>query len=157
MIQLRAKTNPFDDIVRFLGALEHPDAADQDYIADSIRQGFAENFANEQNGDGTPWAPLAPATVTQRGSAHPILVRTGLGRASFTQQGATDHIQRLITQPGGWTLEVGSENEIMMMHATGTRYMPARPMGELSDRAERNVERRMDAYIARLEAQILGD
>lgn len=31
----------------------------------------------EQSPDGTPWEPLKPATVKQRGSAHPILRRSG--------------------------------------------------------------------------------
>ena len=48
---------------------------------------------------GTPWAPLAPATVKDRqkkgyGGPHPMLVREGTLRESFREGGA-DHVQEI--------------------------------------------------------------
>lgn len=156
MLHLRAKDNPFDHLEELLARLERLDAGDQDDIADAVRDGYAQNFANESNGDGQGWAPLAESTVKQRGSAHPILVRTGLGKDSFIKKNAADHIQNFITRAGGWTLEVGSESEIMNLHKTGTSRMPARVMDELSAKAEEKIERRIDSVIERIEWQILG-
>lgn len=42
-----------------------------------------ENFDSEGAASGEPWQPLAPITVEERGSAHPILHRTGRLRRSY--------------------------------------------------------------------------
>lgn len=156
MLHLRSNDNPFDPLADLLARLENITAGDQDDIADAVRAGYADNFTNESSGAGQGWAPLAEATVRQRGSSHPILVRTGLGKDSFTKKSAADHIQTFIARTGGWTLEVGSQSEIMNLHKTGTSRMPARPMDELSAKAEERVERRIDSVIERIEKQILG-
>ena len=42
-----------------------------------------ENFASQSSPEGDAWAPLAPATVEERGSASPILERSGALRAGI--------------------------------------------------------------------------
>jgi hypothetical protein len=54
-------------------------------VGEVVRDINRSRFQSE--GDGQ-WAPLAPSTVRQRGSAHPILDDTGGLKASLTRRGA---------------------------------------------------------------------
>ncbi len=48
---------------------------------------FPKHFARQ--GGESPWAPLAPSTVKERGSSRPILIRTGSYRRSIRRLKAT--------------------------------------------------------------------
>src|SRR5260221_14777116 len=65
-------------------------------IGDDLRADFALNMASEGAlfagaFAGSQWAPLAESTVRQRGSAHPILWRTGALGASLADRGGAGH------------------------------------------------------------------
>jgi phage gpG-like protein len=100
-------------------------------IHEVIIPAIRENFESE----GRPkWKPLADSTVIARGSAHPILIRTGK-----LFEAATDpsiwHVTPTSASVGVFPLLYG------IFHTTGTQYgrrvMPARPFMSLTheDRA----------------------
>jgi hypothetical protein len=83
-----------------------------------------QQFATEGGGS---WAPLAPSTVKGRGSAHPILIRSGRLYRSLTDRGAEGAVysEGAETLTLGTDVRVGSWN-LGLLHQLGTRYMPAR-------------------------------
>ncbi|MBX6772694.1 MAG: phage virion morphogenesis protein [Chloroflexi bacterium] len=78
-------------------------------IVQSVRRNF------EAEGRPERWAPLARSTVRQRGSAHPILVRTGRMRRATRA-----------TRPSGRTIRVINDVPYARYHHTGTARMPQR-------------------------------
>lgn len=129
-----------------LDRLNRLSASDVKPIVDTIRAGFAENFASERAGN-TPWTPLAPSTVLDRithgfGGAHKILQRTRSYLGSF--QGGGDHIERTLPDSNGLTIEVGSRHTLTSFHEAGTSRMPARPVAVLSQETEQHVFAELD-------------
>lgn len=111
-------------------------------VADDFREMVAEQFATEGRAEGTPWAPRksSPVGATRRvarlgrGTASPLLIRTGALRDSFTRRGASGSIEKI----DGQALSIGSRLPYAIFHQFGTRRMPARPIIVLSD--ERNAK-----------------
>ncbi len=101
-------------------------------VLDDIGDRFLDIELAQFRSEGTrsrAWAPLAPSTVRQRGSAHPILDDTGTLRRSLTLPEAPDSVRRLTAT----SLLIGTEVEYARYHVTGTRNpdgtvrMPRRP------------------------------
>jgi len=109
-------------------------------IGDLVRSAFASNFANESDGDGEPWYWLADWTRRERiyegyDPDHPILVRTGGYKGSFTDPGAA--YQETFVMEGGFRIEFGSEDERVTLLEGGDSYvLPPRPVTIIGAGAE---------------------
>src|SRR5260221_5243779 len=96
---------------------------------------FAGAFAGSQ------WAPLAESTVRSRGSAHPILWRTGALGASLADRGGPGNGFNV----GSDFLEGGTSLEDALFPQQGTRTMLARRVvGLVWERGSRIVRRTSD-------------
>ena len=165
MITLTADRNPFDDLIDFLNRVENPGSGERSKVAIAITRGFAENFSNQQSGDGARWEPLAPMTVFQRrqlgfAGERPILVRTGTYRASWVQAGAPGHVEVFERTGSGWVLEVGSEDERVEELSRGRSGplfpMPGRPVLPLPESAQTNIGDTLDFIFAEIGKQTHG-
>lgn len=82
------------------GVLRFSDGPDVGKITNPIREGFAQNFADEAGGPhGTPWQLLAKRTSDEREQLgfdphHPILERTGGYKSSWIDRMSGDHFER---------------------------------------------------------------
>lgn len=147
-ITLQADRNPFDALIAFVNQVENPGSGERTKVATAITRGFADNFSNEQSGDGQKWEPLAAMTVNERrelgfAGEHPILVRTTRYRASWIQANAPGHVEVFEKTGTGWLLDVGSEDERVQDLSEGRQGplfpMPARPVLPLSAKAEADL------------------
>lgn len=135
MIRLRPDDRTSAEIAEFIGKIDEMVTPGQDAIRpiqETIRAGFAFNFAAER-GDDRPWAPLAPFTMRERRRLgfppdHPILVRRGEYRASFTEEGHPAHVSEWSAAGGRWIVEEGSRDERADHLEFGTWRIPARPV-----------------------------
>lgn len=160
MLSLNAKINPFADIAKLIARLNAPTSTETEPITQEIRAGFAENFAGEQTGQGRPWAALRPFTIAERtrlgyGGQHPILVRTGSLRSSYTARGS-DSVNELTPDSTGWVLAVGSQHRNALKHEQGEGRVPARPVTPLSPGRENEIADRVFEMIQRIERQTAG-
>lgn len=90
-------------------------------VREVLVPGIKLNFAVEGR---PPWVPLAPATVRRRkGSAHPILIRTGLMRRRSTQINVWD-----VDKKKAWPRWLDFKATYAKYHQGGTKHMPARPI-----------------------------
>ena len=143
------------ELATFLERLGNiPPPASRKAVADTIRQGYMENFRSESAG-GVPWAPLAPSTIKDRirrgyPGPRPKLVRTGDYRRSWTQPGG-DHVEEWHQGAGWWNVVVGSTDYRVPLHERGTGRMPARPVNRLSDKAMMYIYYRMENYFRQQE------
>lgn len=98
-------------------------------VIPSIRKNFAV--------EGRPaWAPLAPATVLDRGASGPILDRTGRLKRVATQFNIWSYTRDSATITG-----LDSRVKYAKYHQGGTRKMPARPFVMLQNEDEEEIER----------------
>ena len=100
-----------------------------------LQQGLLDNFVSEGHNSGRPWAQLKASTVRRRGSAHPILVRSGrlrLGVSSARCEYKNNQIEMTVADP-----------EYAVYHQTGTRRMIARPPLGLSQEMVSDVAEEM--------------
>jgi phage gpG-like protein len=160
VLSLNAKVNPFTDITKLIARLNAPSSTDTEPVTQAIRDGFAENFAGEQTGAGLSWVPLRPFTIAERtrlgyGGAHPILVRTGSLRSSYTAQGG-DSVNEFTPDGSGWVLAVGSQHPNALKHEQGEGRVPARPVTILSPQRENTIADRVFEMIERIERQTAG-
>lgn len=84
-------------------------------------------FAHEETVDGTPWAPLKPATIKRKGNDR-ILVEHGALIASLVTVGGPNNIAEVHPQE----LIFGTSDPKALFHQYGTSKMPARPPVGLS-------------------------
>lgn len=157
-LTLTAKTNPFEGWIRAARAIARPPAAQLRPVEEAIRHGFARNFTQQSSGDGTPWAPLAPATIAERirlgyPGPRPILVRSGALRSSYTNPNGQDTFYDFRSRLDGFEMEAGSDMEKAHELEYGRDNMPARPVSILSALAERQVLDAMDQLVDRLVQQ----
>jgi phage gpG-like protein len=96
-------------------------------LADDFLTVNKRQFDSEGGNSGT-WAPLAPATVRRRGSAHPILNEHGDLRESLTQRGGKGSVRTV----GPHELFVGTDVDYAHFHQSGTSRMPRRRPVELT-------------------------
>lgn len=150
-------SNPavLDDLTRFVDRLSNPTPQFTAQIEDAVRAGFAQNFATESAG-GDPWEQLAFDTMLDRvvkgfPAAHPILVRTGDYRASFTDRQNSNAFMEFTATDDGWTMDIGSSDGRVEELEGGTRIIPARPAAVLSPDAENNVFAVLERLILQLE------
>ena len=116
MITLTATEESRQDVqelAAFFEGLSYPTIEMQQGVGDIVRRMFGEHFDAEGSPASGPWTNLADWTKEEReflgfSRAHPILQRTGSYRRSFTIFPSLDSFQELMTQPSGWTLELGS-------------------------------------------------
>lgn len=135
MIRLTPDERTQIEIADFIARIDEMIAPGEDAIRpiqQTIRAGFAFNFAAER-GDDRPWAPLAPVTMRERRRLgfppdHPILVRRGEYRDSFTEEGHPQHVSEWNAGAGRWTIEEGSRDERIEHLEIGTWRIPARPV-----------------------------
>jgi phage gpG-like protein len=125
-------------------------------IADDFREMIAQQFASEGRAGGTPWPPLAAATLRRKRAGAAILFRTGALLESLRGPSGANHVEEI----GPDTLTLGSRLPYAIFHQLGTRRMPARPIIVLSDaRTERWVEivrGRIEEKVALLGTKELG-
>ncbi len=131
-------------LLRRMDALRQPAPADYAPIQDAIRAGFAINFANEE-GDDRPWFPLAKRTEDQREAlgyprAHPILVRSGDYKRSFTDADDPDHISEEEIAAGLWRISEGSADYRGGLLEFGNERTPPRPVTILGKSGEGRIE-----------------
>jgi len=167
MLSLEAQGDPFESLVDFVKAIVAPGQNEKRAIEDAVRAGFAENFNNESSGNNQRWKPLAGRTNADRSrrgfpTEHPILVRTGGYRASFTVMGATNSLSEVESTGSDWTLYVGSSSNRHILEFGGTTiiqgkqvYVPPRPATLLSDQAESNIASVIERVIAQIEDRTL--
>lgn len=162
MISLQpADDKAFDGVAHMLDRLRNLSNSDQANVANAINRGFASNFDNERAGDGGDWNRLRPFTIADRKrkgfGPGPILDRTGQYRRTFTNRGASGHVEKFRATRTGWTLESGSDDEragvLEYGGYTGTgRFVPPRPASFLSDVSENRVFDALDAITDRIMA-----
>ena len=167
MLNLEAQGDPFESLVNFVKAIIAPGQNEKRAIEEAVRAGFAENFANESSGDGSSWTALAGRTNVDRQrrgfpTVHPILVRTGGYRASFTVPGSTNSLAEVESSGGEWTMYVGSSDNRRILEFGGTTiiqgkqvYVPPRPATLLSDQAQDNIASVIERVIAQIEDRTL--
>ena len=168
-VELTADKDPFAELVKFIDRIGHPTEAEQRIVSEPVRAGFAENFAGEHNGVGEPWPQLSALTNADRERQgypreHPMLVRRGVLKASWTELGRSDHVEDLEVDGSGWSLFVGTSNERARLQEFGgtTRIrgreaiIPPRSVGILSDRVEGNIGSGIEQMIESINAQLLG-
>jgi phage gpG-like protein len=167
MLNLEATQDPFEALVNFVKAIVNPGQNEKRSIEEAVRAGFAENFANESSGNGDEWKPLAPKTNIDRRkrgfpTQHPILVRTGRYRASFTVPGSANSLVEEESTGSEWTMYVGSSDNRRILEFGGITiindhevYVPPRPATILSDQAESNIASVIERVIAQIEDRTL--
>jgi phage gpG-like protein len=143
---------------RLIASIVQPDARLVTTIADAIREGFAESFRSESSA-GDPWEPLAAWTIAERirqgyGGEHPILVRGGDYRRSWVDDGHPDHVSRIELGGNEFSVVEGSSHAYAATHEMGGttdtgHTVPPRPVRLLSEDAEREIERRILAWLTR--------
>lgn len=79
-------------------------------IGEALLETTKERFADETDPDGAKWTPLKPVTVAERGSANPILMRSG------ALKGSIDY------QVEGSTLKVGPSSVYGAVHQFGHTF-----------------------------------
>lgn len=100
-------------------------------VGDEALEIIDQSFERERTPTGTPWAPLAPATVERKGH-DTILVEEGDLKESFDTE--------VQFSPLNKKLVVYSEDEKLKYHEYGTVNMPRRPiMGPLARRLNDDV------------------
>lgn len=152
MISLEPTAESLHDLNEFLQRLTDlgdPPPHAVESVQDAIRAGFAQVFASEGAAGEAPWAQLAEATQRERQRlgfppAHPILVRTGDYRASFTDAGHADHISEWSAGAGVWRIAEGSSHPLAQFHELGTSRMPARPATRLGAQLEAQIGAALD-------------
>lgn len=130
-------------------------------ISSAIRQRFAENFTRQGSGAGA-WASLRPRTISERrrlgyAGAHPILVRSGRYRASFTEEGASDHFSEFRRVGSYWMISEGSDDERGPELEIGvpSRNLPPRPVTLLDDTQEARIGDVVDYIMLQIEAEVI--
>lgn len=122
-------------------------------IGNSIRAGIAANFAGERAGDEYPWMDLARSTQIERrllgyNPQHPILVRTGEYRASFTEAGHPLHYASFTITAAGFTVEIGTEDERAEVLEFGDDlHIPARAATYLDEESLGHLSRTLHDLI----------
>lgn len=151
MIRLRPDERTEQEIAEFIRRIEELLRPGKDAIRpiqEAIRAGFALNFTGER-GDDRPWAPLARRTMHERRMLgyqpdHPILVRSGAYRDSFTDEGHPLHVTEWSSEAGRWIIEEGSTDERADVLEFGAGYVPARPVTILGKAGEDRIARVLD-------------
>lgn len=144
MIRLTLTPQSRKEFERFLDLadeLGNPGADAVRPLQEGIRAGFEMNFASEGRQGGEPWAALAERTQRERErlgypAEHPILVRSGSYRDSFTDEGHPNHISDWSADGGRWLIEEGSSDERVEELEYGRWDMPARPVTILGEAGE---------------------
>lgn len=149
-----AQTLSFFNDLALLGRLS-PTNSDMAAVSEVIRRGIAENFANESAGDAGPWQQLAPRTVIERINQgypgdHPILVRSGAYRDSFTNPSAPGHVEDISVTASGFLVEVGSTDDRAEILEYGLGNIPERPVTILSSAFEDEIGNAFESVLARL-------
>lgn len=167
MLTLEAQGDPFEDLLKFVKAIVAPGQNEKRAIEDAVRAGFAENFNNESGGNNRRWKILAPLTKVDRRRRgfpveHPILVRTGGYRASFTVSGSSNSLVEEESTGSEWIMYVGSSDKRRILEYGGITtiqgrqvYVPPRPATILSDQAESNIASVIERVIAQIEDRTL--
>lgn len=134
----------WDEMVHLVERLMRPTEEDVRPIQETVRTGFAINFAREA-GDDAPWAPLARFTVEERRrlgfpGEHPILYRTGSYHDSFVDDEHPLHVSEFLSQGGLWVMEEGSRDERAEELEFGRFDMPPRPVSILGESGEARLD-----------------
>jgi len=74
-------------------------------IAGDFREMVSEQFATQGLAGGTPWAPLAPATLRRKRGDAGILYNTGALFLSLTDPDGSGHVE----ESGGTSLDLGTQ------------------------------------------------
>lgn len=134
-----------DELLRRVEELARPRADAVRPLQEGIRAGFAVNFASEGRGAGAPWAQLALFTMRERRRLgyppdHPILVRSGSYRDSFTDETHPRHVSEWDAAGGVWRIVEGSSDPRAEELEYGRWNMPARPVTILGAAGEARLD-----------------
>ena len=95
-----------------LGANLSPLMAD---IAEGLLHSTQDRFSTKVGPDGTPWAPLKPSTLMQRGPAGGILVHTGnLSRDGISHSWGSDYAEVAATPPYARWQQEGTDPYVIL-------------------------------------------
>lgn len=152
MITLTATEESRQDVAElaaFFEGLNSPTITMRQELGDTVRRLFGEHFEQEGSRSSFSWAKLEDRTREERrregyGAAHPILVRSGYYKNSFTTLGAPDNFEQLITRTNGWTLELGSDDFRVNELEGGRPDMDARPVTLLDSSEEEDIGNTLD-------------
>lgn len=147
MIKLTATPESRQDIeelAAFFQGLKSPTLYMRQILGDTVRGLFEEHFDNEGSRSAFSWEGLKDRTRAERrregyGAEHPILVRSGYYKNSFTNLGAPDNFEQLVTRGDGWTMEFGSDDFRVNELEGGRDNMAARPVTLLDDSEESEI------------------
>lgn len=139
-----------EGIRELIDRMARPGSQDLMRVEQSVRYGFAGNFARQAAGDSPPWAPLAPRTQRERAaqgynSTSPILVRSGSYRESWLRLFPNGY--RLMTYSAdGWLMTVGSGDYRVewLSNGVGARNLPPRPVHFLDNGQQNNIAAALD-------------
>lgn len=133
----QTKTNSFlNGLGRFIRSLTFKDPIDE--ALDILKKEAEANFDQQgrlysRRGS---WQPLKPATVRQRGSARPILIRTGRLKGSFKKAKVSKDVGVL-----------RNVDPVAKYHQEGTRKMPRREIIGVTDKFKGALQRVVSNYI----------
>lgn len=132
-----------------IDAWHRPTPADYAPIQEAIRGAFALAFDTESDGD-RPWLPLTRRTNDEREALgypreHPILVRSGDYRRSFTDPDHADHISEAEIERGRWQIAEGSADPRGPVLEFGEGRVPPRPVTWLGRAGESRLSYALDA------------
>lgn len=115
-------------LTRFAGSLRSLKEPLERSVNEVIIPRIKENFASESDA-GEGWDQLKPATVRQRGSAHPILQDSG----KLLRVATSKHIWEIDGQAGTAQITSLPGVEYGFLHDTGTSIMAARPFANITE------------------------
>ena len=102
----------------------------------------SDQFGSEGSRSSGGWGDLAPSTVAQRGSAHPILDDTGLLRQLMeSPESLTIHDEYL------HFLLDDDRQEIAQLHQSGTDKMPQRRVFEFTEFDKDRMVKQLQSWV----------
>lgn len=93
-----------------------------DVIAEDLCDTHSDYFGNQADPNGSPWAPLAPVTVKNKGHSI-ILIETTEMFKSVTNRKHSGHVETITPDSLSW----GTDDPKAVFHKEGTSRMPQRP------------------------------
>lgn len=148
----------FREIETFINRVRYPNLSEQRQVDRAMRRAFAKSFSN-QGGAGS-WAALKESTANDRRLLgyrpyNPILIRRGVYMRSFTLPGG-DHVFRAMRNADEVLFESGSQEERVRWLEYGTRFMPPRPVADISAQSESEIISAYDDMIDNVFRHVFG-
>lgn len=144
-----------EETIRRIQRAISPPNKELEPVRRAIRAGFARNFEQEAEAETEKWANLSARTVREREQAgypgkHPILVRSGGYRSSFTSPHDPDHVSE--TQRGRIIRLIEGTKDPRSNELEGGEniMIPPRPASDLGPASKFLLEEAITAMLDRL-------